>query len=73
MLDRLIFAVVFGTVGVQGLLADTTPPPPNNAPLTPAQLRAKGLAASKSEACREKKKSEKLEELCKRWEKQRNA
>jgi hypothetical protein len=69
MLDRLIFAVVLGTVGVQGLLADTAPTAPANTPLTPAQLRAKGLAASKSEACREKKKSEKLKELCKRWEK----
>lgn len=66
MIDRLIFAAVLGTVGVQGLFPDEPQP---NAPLTPAQIRAKGLAASKSEACKEKKRSEKLKDLCKRWEK----
>ena len=60
MIDRLILSAVLGTVGWVNLF------PAEPAPLTPTQLRVKAIDASKSGACKTKKKSKALKEFCDR-------
>jgi len=60
MIDKLIVSAVLGIVGWGGIYP-TEPPP-----MTPHQLRVKAIEASKSGACRSKKKSKALKEFCNR-------
>ena len=60
MIDRLILSAVLGTVGWHGL----NPDPP-----VPMTLQAKAKHKSVSAVCAKKKKTLKVKELCKKWEK----
>ena len=60
MIDRLIVSAVLGTFGWINLFPAEPPP------MTPYQLRVKAIDASKSEACKSKKKSKALKEFCER-------
>ena len=60
MLDRLILSAVMGVAGWNGLY------PSEPEPMTPHQLRVKAIEASKSEACKSKKKTKALKEFCDR-------
>lgn len=60
MIDRLIVSAVLGTFGWASLFPAEPPP------MTPSQLRVKAIDASKSGACKSKKKSKALKEFCDR-------
>jgi hypothetical protein len=69
MIDRLILSAVLSTVGFNGLFPD--PPPP----VTPLTLKEKAKMKSVSAVCERKKKqkqSKTVQQLCKRWEVQKN-
>ena len=70
MIDRLILSAVLSTVGFNGLFPD--PPPP----VTPVTLKEKAKMKSVSAVCERtkgKKQSKTVQQLCKRWEVQKNA
>ena len=70
MIDRLIVGAVLSFVGWNGLFPD--PPPP----VTPLMLKQKAKMKSVSAVCERKKgqkQSKTVQQLCKRWEVQRNA
>jgi hypothetical protein len=70
MIDRLILGAVLSTVGFNGLFPD--PPPP----VTPLTLKEKAKMKSVSAVCERKKKQKQnktVQQLCKRWEVQKNA
>ena len=62
MISRVVLCVMMAGVGLNGLL----PEPPK--PLTAARLQAKGKQESISNACKGKRKSKTVKEMCKRWE-----
>jgi hypothetical protein len=67
MIDRLILSAVLSTVGFNGLFPD---------PPTPPTLKEKAKMKSVSAVCERKKgqkQSKTVQQLCKRWEVQRNA
>jgi hypothetical protein len=70
MIDRLILGVVLSVVGCNGLFPE---PPPAPTPLT---LKQKAKMKSVSGVCERKKgqkQSKTVQQLCKRWEVQKNA
>lgn len=70
MIDRLILGVALSVVGCNGLFP--APPPP----VTPMTLKEKAKMKSVSAVCERKKKqkqSKTVQQLCKRWEVQKNA
>jgi len=67
MIDRLILSAVLGTVGWNGMFPD---------PPVPLTLKQKAKMKSVSAVCERKKgqkQSKTVQQLCKRWEVQRNA
>jgi hypothetical protein len=69
MIDRLILGVALSVVGFNGLFPD--PPPP----VTPLTLKEKAKMKSVSAVCERKKKQKQnktVQQLCKRWEVQKN-
>ena len=64
MISRVIFCVMMGSVGLNGLLPDTPKL------LTAEQLKAKAKKRQVSEICQKKKKSRAVKKMCKQWEEQ---
>jgi len=62
MIDRIIISAVMGIAGWNGLF------PADLLPMTPYKLRVKAIEASKSQACKSKKKTPALKEFCKKRE-----
>lgn len=60
MIERLILSAVLGTMGWSNLF------PAEPEPMTSHKLRVKAIEASKSEACKSKKKSPDLKRFCDR-------
>jgi len=55
-------SLICGTIGWNGLFPADPPP------MTPYKLRVKAIEASKSQACKSKKKTPALKEFCKKRE-----
>jgi hypothetical protein len=62
MIDRLILSAVLGITGWNGLYPAEPPP------LTASQLQVKAKHKSVSDLCAKKRKSQKVKEICQRWE-----
>jgi hypothetical protein len=62
MIDRLIVGAVLSIVGWSGLYPAVPPP------LTASQLQVKAKNKSISKLCAKKRRTEKVRELCERWE-----
>ena len=62
IVDRLLIAALCCWLGVTGLLPKDPPVPP-----TPAQMQMQYKLKQLSNICDKKKKSPKVQEMCKKW------
>jgi hypothetical protein len=66
VISRILMCATVGLAGLSGLFPDPPAPP---VPLTASQIMAKGKERSISDLCAKKKKSKKVQQMCRRWEK----